>query len=54
MKIRFQIMNNWENISERIDIISFTYDWIYNYNVKKGFYFSIIIFNFEFIIYLLK
>jgi hypothetical protein len=47
-------MNNWVDISERIDIVSFTYDWIYNYNIKKGFYISIILLNFELIIYFLN
>jgi hypothetical protein len=54
MFIKYQFMNNWVDISERIDIVSFTYDWIYNYNIKKGFYISIILLNFELIIYFLN
>jgi len=54
MYIDCQFMNNWEDISERIDIISFTYDYICNYNIKKGFYISIILLNFELIIYFMN
>lgn len=54
MKIKIQLFNLWKDLSERFDIISFEYDYIMNYNVRKGIYIGVIIFNFELLIYFLK